>query len=164
MTVNNMNFAASVFNVFVVSLMILDSSALALASCPSMLSISVEPDFPSGCNFNYSTCSDLQRALEVVANKTRGSEGDCVEVSVPRGQHYITSQLFFGIEEVHIVGAGSTSTFLVCDYQPESNLDYTWYFNWTQSVVLQDISLLNCLRPLRLDTLSNLEVSNCSFK
>lgn len=146
------------------TLVLLVCCTSALRDCPSPRSISVIPGSSGVCSLNTSTCGSLQRALEAIAESTLDSGTDCIELSIPRGQYLITGQLFFKAHALHIVGEGAGLTSLVCDYQANSPLDYTWYFNWTQSIVLERISVLNCPLPLRLDTVSNLEISNCSFR
>lgn len=146
------------------ALMLLVCCTSALRDCQSPRSISIIPGSPGVCNLNSSTCGSLPRALEAIAESNLDSRTDCIELSLPRGQYFITDQLYFNTHALHLVGEGVRLTSLVCDYQANSSLDYTWYFNWTQSVVLERISILDCPWPLRLDTVFSLEISNCSFR
>ena len=103
----------------------------------------------------------LQQAVEQILAQDRNT--NCTRVELPSGAHTITSQTLFTAEltGLQFVGVGENVS-VSCDYSVATN--YTWYFEQLESVVLQNIHFEGCPRPLRLDTIADVEIRNCSFR
>ena len=116
------------------------------------------------CNFTLSVNSSmiLQQAITLVLS-SHSTGSNCVQICVPSGKHDLTSQVLFTseVEEIEFVGLGGDVN-VSCSYDVESN--YTWYFDHLSSVMIRGIHFENCPRPLRLDTISNVTIQNCSFR
>ena len=116
------------------------------------------------CDFTLSVNSSmtLQQAITYVLS--RHSAGtNCVQINVPSGKYNLTSQILFPSEvgQIEFAGLGSNVN-VFCAYTVESN--YTWYFDHLSFVTIRGIHFENCPRPLRLDTISNVTIHNCSFR
>ena len=104
----------------------------------------------------------LQQAVNFIAIKYN-TGSNRVQINVPSGQHKLTSQILFPSEVGEIEFAGlESNVFVSCAYDMESN--YTWYFDHLSSVTIRGIHFENCPRPLRLDTVCNVTIQNCSFR
>ena len=116
------------------------------------------------CNFTMFVNSSmtLQQVVTYITNK-HSIESNCVQIKVPSGQHKLTSQILFPSEvgEIEFASLGSDVN-VSCTYNVESN--YTWYFDHLSSVTIRGLHFGNCPRPLRLDTISNVTIHNCSFR
>ena len=107
----------------------------------------------------------LQGALDTLLQTTAGSDNiNCSSIELPSGEHILSSQTLFPteLESLELVGSSQQSVYVVCAYSPETN--YTWYFNGLISVRIQNIRFHNCPRPLRVDTVAEVEITNCSFR
>ena len=142
-----------------------------LSSCMMWISFAnyPAPDFPQTqayrqCNFTLSVNSSmtLQHAITFILSR-QSTGSNCVKINVASGQYYLTSQILFPSEVGGIEFAGLGSNVNVfCAYTVESN--YTWYFDHLSFVTIRGIHFENCPRPLRLDTISNVTIHNCSFR
>ena len=116
------------------------------------------------CHFTLSVNSSmsLQQAIIFITNNSI-VEYNCVRIEVPSGRHKLTSQNLFPqkIGDIEFVGLES-QVHVSCTYDVASN--YTWYFDHLFSVTIRGIHFERCPRPLRLDTISNVTIQNCSFK
>ena len=103
----------------------------------------------------------LHQAVEQILAQDR--DINCTRVELPSGAHTITSQTLFMAEltGLQFVGVGENVS-VSCDYSVPTN--YTWYFEQLESVVLQNIHFEGCPKPLRLDTIADVEIRNCSFR
>ena len=114
----------------------------------------------------YTLPVNSTKPLQEALNTTEFSSGDdhhCVRVQLSSGQHSITSQINFPTEIRHVEFSGTgNKVSMSCDYEPK--LNYTWYFSGQSSVTLRDIHFQNCPRPLRIDTVENVTIQNCSFR
>ena len=86
-----------------------------------------------------------------------------VVVELPPGNHSIKSQISFPttLDTVQLVAKEGNVT-VSCDYTPTH--DYTWLFKDLSSLTLTGIDFNDCPRPIRIDTISNVTINNCSFK
>ena len=102
----------------------------------------------------------LQEALEL----TQTQNVNCTLVEVPPGEHIISSQVLFSTElrSIQLWGEEGEGVHVSCNYSVNTN--YTWYFDHLDSVVLYNLHFFNCPRPLRLDTIVEVEIINCSFR
>ena len=102
----------------------------------------------------------LQEALEL----TQTQNVNCTLVEVPQGEHIISSQVLFSTElrSIQLWGEEGEGVRVSCNYSVNTN--YTWYFDHLDSVVLYNLHFFNCPRPLRLDTIVEVEIINCSFR
>ena len=117
------------------------------------------------CKFTLSISSSLtlQQAVTSISNNySNGS--NCVRIEVHSGRHTLTSQILFPAEvgEIELVGLASDVT-VFCAYNVEYQ-NYTWYFDHLSSVTIRGIHFESCPRPLRLDTILNVTIQNCSFR
>jgi hypothetical protein len=67
------------------------------------------------------------------------------------------------VGKIEFVGLES-GVYVSCDYDDIVGSNYTWYFDHLFSVTIRGIHFKNCPRPLRLDTVSNVTIQNCSFR
>ena len=116
------------------------------------------------CNFTLSINSSmtLQQAIIVIVNN-HSVASKCVRIELLDGMHMLTSQIVFPaeVENFELVGFESHVK-ISCAYDVRS--DYTWYFDHLSSVTFRGIHFESCPRPLRLDTISNVTIQNCSFR
>ena len=117
------------------------------------------------CNFTLSISSSLtlQQVVTSVSND-HGTGFNCIRIEVHSGIHALTSQILFPAEvgEIEFVGLESDVT-VICSYNVGYQ-NYTWYFDHLSSVTIRGIHFKSCPRPLRLDTISNVTIQNCSFR
>lgn len=118
-------------------------------------------------------CLDLQAALLAVAKLE--IEDACVTVNIPPGQHLITVPVHFGSTSVQLISASSSPPTLQCNYtfdvdqtrifDPEYvYVDYTMYFNRSEHFLMENLELLGCPYPLRLDTVNTVAIKNSNFQ
>ena len=114
------------------------------------------------CTFVVESSLTIQQAINNSLLEDCINEG-YVQIQLPSGKHIITSQTFFStmLETIEFVGVGNNVS-VSCDYDLSSN--YTWYFYGLSSVTLTNIHFDNCPRPLRIDTVTNVTIQNCSFR
>ena len=125
---------------------------------------------PTPCSDEL-VCSSLQDAIDYVSTTSVNSSGlDCdrVVIQIPDGQHYITNPTHFGNKSVHFIGSGDSVT-VSCDYfanenTTNSNEMHTWYFEYSESVVLRNIHFRDCGFPIRLYAIRHIQVHNCTFR
>lgn len=107
----------------------------------------------------------LQRALNGLIQSSAVDNGtNCSRVVLPVREHVLSAQLVFPAElgRLELVGSAETGVSVTCSYTTVQN--YTWYFSRLISLKLQHIHFHNCPRPLRIDTVSDVEVNNSSFR
>ena len=143
----------------------------------SMTDCLLTPDNERGCATSSlnatgaaTTCDDLQSAIDwtenVAANLSLTSQ--CIEISLPNGEHTISRQIDLQNASVHLIGCGDHVT-VKCSYFADPNLNgsreiHTWYFDRSESVAFENIHFESCGFPFRLDTVRSVLVSNCSFR
>ena len=66
------------------------------------------------------------------------------------------------MREIEFIGQGD-SVRVLCDYDTLL-FNYTWYFAGLNSVTLRGMQFESCPRPLRLDTVAEVEIKDCSFR
>ena len=101
-------------------------------------------------------CGSLQSATEAVLDV------DCITILIPSGHHLVTSPVNFGAASVSFVGLNTDVTVL-CDYEPNPERQYTWYFNQSYEVIIENVNFMNCPYPVRMDTVRSISISNTSF-
>ena len=115
----------------------------------------------------------LQQSLEQLLNLTRDTNSDdsrersdsnCSRVELPSGVHYISTPLFFPaqLNDIEVVGLGDNVT-VACSY-PDSDTNFTWCFQRLESVRMAGIQFEACPLPLRLDTIAEVLITDCSFR
>ena len=120
-------------------------------------------------------CPELQPALEVVVNGSIST--DCVSLSVPAGDHFVTEPVHFGDMNVHFLGQSDSSNgaTIFCNYTLEvdesrvldlnySYTDYTFYFNNSQAVSFEQLQFVGCPYPIRVDTVADVKIHNSTFR
>ncbi len=138
-------------------------------------------------------CGELQSALSFIVNTTSNNSSspeDCVLLLIPEGEaHYITAPMFLDGINVHFLGVSETEDLsnrsglngsglqlpsVVCDYSIQVDLDkifdlsyiytdYVLYFNYSTSISFENIEMMNCPYPIRLDTVEQIIVHNSLF-
>ena len=123
-------------------------------------------------------CPELQSALETVASLGNDSaELNCVSISVPPGDHYVTQSVYFAATNLHFVGGGKSldDTTIFCNYTAGVNesrifdlsynyTDYTFYFDRSQAVSFDKVQFVGCPYPIRVDTVADVKIHNSTFR
>ena len=146
---------------------LLPTHLLRIIQCAIMMfvphSVAQLHDCSNTITVNSSTT--LQQAINSVTSSDhiRGQVSNCVRIEIPSGEHVLTSQTLFPAEVggIEIIGL-EDGVYVSCDYHVMSN--YTWYFAGLPSVMLWRIKFEGCPRPLRLDTVAEVDIHNCSFR
>ena len=107
--------------------------------------------------------TSLQQAIDIASSL--GNTAAYTKIQIPPGNHLLTAPTLFRgeINEIEMTGAGGGEVRLLCNYSVGSN-NYTWYFAGLQSVMLTGIGFEDCARPLRLDTVAEVTIQDCSFR
>ena len=134
-------------------------------------------------------CPDLQSALEAAAagmlnqvNSTLDREegqntSNCVSIMLPPGDHFISAPLYFGATSLYLfgLGEGPDDVTIFCNYTVDVNesrmfdpnynyTDYTFYFDRSQQVSIENVQFVGCPFPLRMDTVATVGVFNSTFR
>ena len=132
----------------------------------------------SSCvNLNDSrvVCNDLQSAIDWTVetsaslfNAQGPSQGSIVEVHLMDGTHTISQPSDLQNASVNLIGLGDRVT-VQCDYYADPRLGgsreiHTWYFDRSDSIMFKNIHFESCGFPFRLDSVRNVDVSNCTFR
>ena len=113
----------------------------------------------------------LQQSLEQLAKDADVSRerngSNFSRVELPSGVHFISTPLVFParLNGIELVGLGDNVT-VTCDYAENdtSGTNYTWYFQQLESVSMTGIQFETCPSPLRLDTIAEVLITDCSFR
>ena len=126
-------------------------------------------------NDSQVTCNDLQSAVNwtvaevsVLFNDEGSNQNKIVTIELMDGIHTITSQSDLLNASVHLIGL-SDDVIVQCDYFAGPGLSgsreiHTWYFDCSDSVTFKNIHFRSCGFPFRLDTVRNVDISNCTFR
>ena len=89
---------------------------------------------------------------------------NCSRVEIPAGDYDLSAQVLFPAElgRLELVGSTEGVSVLTCLYIIKQN--YTWYFSRLVSLKLHHIHFHNCPRPLRIDSVSEVEIKNSFFR
>ena len=106
----------------------------------------------------------LQQAVERLSTADDGNATNCSIVEIPAGEHVLSSQTLFPgqLESLEIRGPWDDTVSVVCRYEAETN--YTWYFSEMEALQIRNVHFHGCPRPLRIDTVADVELTNCSFR
>lgn len=122
----------------------------------------------SGARYGCSTVSvneslSLQQALDTVLQKDN-TNSNCTTINLPVGSHVLSTQIRIPAElkGLELIGSWLGHVSVVCSYSVET--DYTWYFSELSSLRIRNVHFHDCPRPLRVDTVAELEITNCSFR
>ena len=115
-------------------------------------------------------CKELDHAINFAAsyqNISNESLFNTIQISIPRGVHYVTNQSNFGVANVHFIGLEADVT-IVCYYYADnstydSNMIHTWFFNRSENIVMQNIHFKNCGLPFRFFAVQEVNIYNCMF-
>ena len=122
-------------------------------------------------------CNDLQSAIDWImhmeasglVSRTQGpSQDDIVEIRLVNGIHTLSKQSDLQNASMHLIGLGNDVT-IQCDYFADPGLNgsreiHTWYFDRSDSVTFKNVHFRSCGFPFRLDTVRNVDISNCTFR
>jgi hypothetical protein len=126
----------------------------------------------SGLNDSRVICNDLQSAIDWTVDGGSvllNDEGNnIVEIQLMDGIHTISKQSDLQNASMHLVGLSDSVT-VQCDYFADPRLNesreiHTWYFDRSDSVTFKNIHFEGCGFPFRLDTVRNVDISNCIFR
>lgn len=131
----------------------------------SLFLCSAEPNFGAhyGCRaVSVNESLSFQQALDTVQKDSTNS--NCTAINLPVGSHVLSSQIRFPAElkGIELIGSWQGHVSVYCSYSVET--DYTWYFSELSSLRIQNVHFHDCPRPLRVDTVEELEITNCSFR
>lgn len=118
---------------------------------------------PQQCHvLSVNSTLSLQQAIDLSTSNSITSQTNqsCIRIEIPSGHHTILSQTVFPLSMEFI--AVEEGVHVSCNYTWSSN--YTWSFNGLDSVTITGIYFENCPRPLRLDTIEEVEIQNCTFR
>ena len=103
--------------------------------------------------------------LQSMAIDERGGH-NCSRIELPAGVHVLTSQTLFSAEirGLEITGpVHRDHATVVCTYGTvETN--YTWYFSELDWLRIHNVHFRDCPRPLRIDSVADVEITNSSFR
>ena len=108
----------------------------------------------------------IDQLLVSLSTSTDGSGSyNCTSIELPAGEHVLWSQTLFPADLGSLVirGPAEESASVVCVYEVAEN-NYTWYFSDLESLEISNIHFRDCSRPLRIDTVAEVEITNCSFR
>ena len=133
----------------------------------------------SSCEVNLNdssvVCNDLQSAIDwtveeapVLFSAEGSSWSNSVEIRLMDGTHTINKQSDLQNASVHLIGLSDHVT-VQCNYFADPSLNrsweiHTWYFDRSNSIMFQNIHFKGCGYPFRLDTVRNVDISNCTFR
>lgn len=128
--------------------------------------LSVESSTAQDCSV-HKVSDSLQRTLNSLLQPSAldgSANHDCSRVEIPAGDHVLSAQVAFPAElrSLELVGSTEERVSITCSYAAEQN--YTWYFSRLESLKIHHIHFHNCPRPLRIDTVSEVEVINSSYR
>lgn len=141
-----------------------------------VITLAEQPPQGSSCislNDSRVTCNDLQSAIDWTSTIFFNDEGSTqtnitVEIQLTDGIHTINKQSDLQNANMHLVGLSDSVT-VQCDYFADPRLNesrevHTWYFDRSDSVKFKNIHFKSCGFPFRLDTVRNVDISNCTFR
>ena len=146
----------------------------ARSSCFEIVNVilSIEEDSGShrgGCsasdaNSSHLVCSDLQSALDLLANN---SSSECWDASVilRAGKNVLESPVYLSTYSLLLTGSGPGSTIVCKSFQCESTAgNHSIYFNRSRSVRIVNLSSERCPCPFRYDRVVNVSIQASSFR
>lgn len=127
---------------------------------------SVEPNIAAQYDCRIVSVNEslsLQQLLDSVLWND-GTNANCISVKLPVGNHILSSQIQFPeeLKSLELIGSWPEHASVLCSYPVET--DYTWYFSKQTSLRIQNVHFRDCPRPLRIDTVGEVEINNCSFR
>ena len=152
------------------------TSAWALAIC--VLLCLVDSSSQTCHTVSVNSSFSLQQSLEEILSLSldtisedspsrERNDSNCSRVELPSGMHYVSTPLVFPawLNGIELVGLGNNVS-VTCDYTENdtSGTNYTWYFQQLESVSMTSIHFETCPSPLRLDTIAEVLINDCSFR
>ena len=143
-----------------------------------VITLAEQPPQGSSCislNDSRVTCNDLQSAIDwtvveasIFFNDEGSTQTNVVEIQLTDGIHTINKQSDLQNVSMHLVGLSDSVT-VQCDYFADPRLNesrevHTWYFDHSDSVTFKNVHFKSCGFPFRLDTVRNVDISNCTFR
>ena len=122
------------------------------------------PSASDRLTLTVNSMTSLQQAIDIASSLENTAA--YIKIQIPPGDHLLTAPTLFRgeINEIEMTGAGGGEVQLACNYSVGSYNNYTWYFAGLQSVMLTGIGFEDCARPLRLDTVAEVSIQDCSFR
>ena len=106
---------------------------------------------------------NLQEVVDRLAADEEAT-ANCSIIELPPREHVLSSQTMFPSElgSLEFRGPREGIASVGCRYVAETN--YTWYFSEILSLKIHDVHFHDCPRPLRIDTVAEVELNDCSFR
>ena len=145
-------------------LLLFSACAVATAQHSNCRSSQIQPDIYVISENVTQEHNSLQDAIDN-AIVTNNSWLGVPTICLPQGHYRITKQTTFNGSSIALVGTQGTT--IECDYDPlpfNEGFDYTWHFNQSRLVHLENISFVNCPYPFRLIAVQNVTVQDCVFR
>ena len=133
------------------------------------LSIKEHSNGHGGCsswntNSNHQLCSDLQSALDLLANNFLSECWDA-RIVLSLGQNVVKKPVHLSTYSLLLIGSGPASTIVCQKFECESTAgQHSLYFNRSHSVRLENLSSEGCPCPFRFDRVVNVSVRGSSFR
>ena len=108
---------------------------------------------------------NLQNVLDTLTQPRAANAGNyCSSIELTGGVHVLSTQMFFSneLEDLEILGPLDQDVFVECEFSVQTN--YTWYFSGITSLKIQNLHFRHCPTPLRIDSASSIEITNCTFR
>ena len=136
--------------------------------CSSPIYVRIQDGIGQDCraaeHVSQYTCPTLQSALEFGELQPPNCN---ITVSVPQGTHFILKPVSISASFELIGNSSRDSTVLNCSFstdQLELETNYTVYFDHSDSVHLQDLSMYDCPLPFSFDTVSDLLIDHVAMR
>ena len=148
--------------------------ALAICVLLSLVDSSSQTCHTVSVNSSFSLQQSLQEILSLSLDTSsedspsrERNDSNCSRVELPSGMHYLSTPLIFParLNGIELVGLGDNVT-VTCSYAENDTIgtNYTWYFQQLESVSMTGIHFEMCPSPLRLDTIAEVQITDCSFR
>ena len=146
-----------------VSLSLFYPCACALLLCSTLL-VRASTTAQTCHTLQVSGSQSLQQTVDYLLTPQASTAANCSSVEIPAGVHTLSAQTLFPakLSSLAFVGASWKHVSVLCTYPVE--LDYTWYFSGVHSLRLENLHFQDCPRPLRIDSVAEVELTNCSFR
>ena len=126
------------------------------------------PSSSSCATLTVNATLTLQNAMDDCVSPDSIAMFNCITIYVPPGNHTLTSQILLpeDVGSIEIIGLvdGDDDVYVACDHEDVIVANYTWYFDGLETVKIKGLQFENCPRPLRLDTIDEVEILSCSFR
>ena len=137
------------------------------AECP--VDLVINGNSTDDATDNGGKCKSLQEALERLSiTSVTNVTVESAIIYVHSGYHYLTAPINFSANFVNVTGIGE-NVFITCNYptKPEGITGgeyYTWLFQETLSVTIENLEFYQCPYPFRILHTQNVHIIDSSFR